>query len=397
MLPLTIRILQKYPELEAQALMGFDYMRGRASYEALLAAYPDASEQMQLGLLGVMGRKKDPIFLPLLLENATGDDPARRALGFEALVQSELAGGVDAICAYVESRPEDDRKFDIENLLAYADAMSHKNEKSAAGKAYLTLYRTTDNDEFREIAFHGVKEFPSPEAYKIILADIDMDNLSEVSIDTLIALNAMLDPAEHPAEVALLRTAMLDAARTPTHVQSILDMAHQQGVGSEVVAMMGFVTRWHLIGPFPWSSGEGFDANPVNAPQIDLNATYSVGDQQRTWKQHTTGQIVNAIGLLGQHGNVSLYAYANIQSVENTDAQIRLGSDDGVRVWLNGESVHENNIDRGMLLDQDIVPVKLKKGNNELLVQITQGGGGWGFMLRFTKMDGSPIPTGVKN
>ena len=89
-----------------------------------------------------------------------------------------------------------------------------------------------------------------------------------------------------------------------------------------------------------------------------------------------------------------MFGYVTIDSNGTADIQIRVASDDGVRVWFNGESVHENNVDRGILLDEDIIPVKLKKGKNELLVQVTQNGGGWGFMLRLTAMDGTPIATG---
>ena len=89
---------------------------------------------------------------------------------------------------------------------------------------------------------------------------------------------------------------------------------------------------------------------------------------------------MSLIGLIGQHDGASAYGYATIRSESDRDAQIRAGSDDGVRVWLNCESVNENNTDRGVLLDEDIVPVKLK-----------QGGGGWAYTLHVTKPDGTPI------
>lgn len=384
-------------ELEAPALMGLEFVRGLEAYETLLSEYPKCRNEMQLGLLGVMGRKKDPIFLDLLLENAASDDPARQAVAFEALVQSELPGGADAVAAYVESRPAEDRKFDVEKLLAYADSMRHQNAKAAAGRAYLTLYQTTDNDEFREIAFLGIKQFPSSEAYKIILEDLDITDLSEVSVETLVALNVMLDPAEFPDEIGALRDAMLNAARTTSDVQSILEMANQQNVVMEYIPLMGFFTQWHLIGPFPWTASEGFTENPIGAPVVDLRATYTVGDKTLSWGRHDTGSLVNAMGLLGAHESASLFAYTTFDSSEEMAAQVRVGSDDGVCIWLNGESVHENNIDRGVLLDADVVPVTLRQGKNELLLQVTQGAGGWAFTARLTKPDGTPITPEYRN
>lgn len=389
-LPDILNAAKKSPELEAPALMGLESMHGRAVNEALLEAYPNASEQMQLGLLGVMGRKQNPLFLPLLLESASSDDPARKALAFEALVQSELPDGADAITAYVESRPEDDRKFEVENLLTYADAMKHRGAKAAAGKAYLTLYQTTDNPEFREIAFQGIKDFPTPQAYEVILSDLDLDNLDDVSAETLIALNVMIEPDAFPEASEKLGAALLRVAKSTANVQAILDMAHQQGVAHEFVPMLGFIQEWHLAGPFLWKPADGFTQNHVDAPEIDLDATYLVDGEVVTWKHHQTGHIVNAIGLIGARDSVCLYGYAAFQAKAG-DAQIRVGSDDGVRIWLNGETVHENNVDRGMTLDQDVVPVTLKDGENKVIVQVTQGAGGWGFMMRMTHSDGTPI------
>ncbi|MFP6584924.1 MAG: hypothetical protein VCD00_20495 [Candidatus Hydrogenedentota bacterium] len=383
-------------ELEASILMSLDDVRGRESFDVLLEAYPSASRDMQLGLLGLMGRRQDSVFLDVLLANAESDDLDFRAMAYEGLTRSELPDGVDAITSYVESLPSEDRKFDIDKLLAYADALGHQNATGAAGKAYLTLYQTTDNAEFREIAFQGIKDYPSVEAYEIILSELDLEKLSEASTNLLITLNVMIDSVKYPEESIALREALNEVVTETANVQAILDMAHQQGIAEPFIRKMGFLTRWYLVGPFAWKSSDGFTANPVGAPDIDLEASYPVDGHSHSWVHHETGQIINALGLFGAHDDVSMFAYTTFSSETSKEAQIRVGSDDGVRIWLNGQSVHENNIDRGMLLDQDIVPVHLKAGENQLLVQVTQLVGGWGFMLRLTESDGTPIEVAQK-
>jgi hypothetical protein len=62
-----------------------------------------------------------------------------------------------------------------------------------------------------------------------------------------------------------------------------------------------------------------------------------------------------------------------------------------VKAWLNGAVVHSNNIDRGMVIDQDMAPIKLKKGANQLMLKISQGGGGWSACARIVGSDGQPI------
>ena len=69
-----------------------------------------------------------------------------------------------------------------------------------------------------------------------------------------------------------------------------------------------------------------------------------------------------------------------------------LGSDDGIKLWVNDEVVHANNIDRGVTPGEDRVKAKLHQGWNDLLAKITQNGGGCGMSLRITAADGSEIP-----
>ncbi len=132
----------------------------------------------------------------------------------------------------------------------------------------------------------------------------------------------------------------------------------------------------------------------VNEPGVDLAATYRVEDKELRWTPHKTQDpagMVNLIGVFGQHSNVTAYGLAEIVLPEETDAVVRMGTDDGVKLWINGEVVHEHNVDRGAALDQDHAPVTFKAAKNTLLIQITQGGGGWNFCLRLTRPDGTPL------
>ena len=53
--------------------------------------------------------------------------------------------------------------------------------------------------------------------------------------------------------------------------------------------------------------------------------------------------------------------------------------------------MHSNNIDRGAVVDQDMAPIKLKQGPNEVMLKVTQGGGGWAACARIIGTDGAPI------
>ena len=65
-----------------------------------------------------------------------------------------------------------------------------------------------------------------------------------------------------------------------------------------------------------------------------------------------------------------------------TSALLGIGSDDAVKVWLNGELVHENWATRPAREDDDLVPVKFRAGPNHLLLKIQNGRESWGFACR---------------
>ena len=98
------------------------------------------------------------------------------------------------------------------------------------------------------------------------------------------------------------------------------------------------------------------------------------------------GGFVGLVDLQSLIGGDDCAAYLrnNIWSDKPQEAVLELGSDDGVKVWLNGELVHSNNVMRGVKPGEDKVKVNLKRQWNELLLKVTNGAGGWGASVRLT-------------
>ena len=76
------------------------------------------------------------------------------------------------------------------------------------------------------------------------------------------------------------------------------------------------------------------------------------------------------------------YAACWIKSDRDQEKLFGLGTNDGVKVWLNGELIHINHRPRIIEIDDDYLRLKLNKGKNLLLLKIDNGGGRWGFALR---------------
>ena len=93
--------------------------------------------------------------------------------------------------------------------------------------------------------------------------------------------------------------------------------------------------------------------------------------------------VVNRIGWA--EGNVdwhSSYALITLESrtVQN-NVLMKVGSDDAIKVWLNGKVVHNNPVDRGSSDFQDEFRINLKQGDNLLLVKVSEGWGDWNMFV----------------
>ena len=76
------------------------------------------------------------------------------------------------------------------------------------------------------------------------------------------------------------------------------------------------------------------------------------------------------------------YAWIDFEVPKAMQAWLGIGSDDGLRIWHNGELVHENWVRRISRIDDDIVPLKLTAGRNQLLIKIQNVRGEWSFISR---------------
>lgn len=75
------------------------------------------------------------------------------------------------------------------------------------------------------------------------------------------------------------------------------------------------------------------------------------------------------------------FALAEIKSDKEVKTFLSVGSDDGIRIWHNGKLIHDNWIPRGVTPDDDLVPVTLQKGSNQILLKVQDIQLGWGFAI----------------
>jgi hypothetical protein len=152
-----------------------------------------------------------------------------------------------------------------------------------------------------------------------------------------------------------------------------------------------FIKEWTLIGPFDAPDMTYLQTAYPPEKEIELKKKYKGKNNLKLeWKriQAEESGFINLQKLLEPNEQTIAYGLTYVFSPEDRKAQMLIGSDDGVRIWLNDNLIHTNPAYRGAYPDQDTIPVILKKGWNKLLVKVLQGGGGWGFYVRFIDPEG---------
>ena len=148
----------------------------------------------------------------------------------------------------------------------------------------------------------------------------------------------------------------------------------------------GFILAWLMAGPF---TKEGKDGNAL----FDEVLPPEQPGGKVEWRPVTAPKsgLVELDKILRGGDNRVAYLKTQIVSDTEQEALLEMGSDDGIKVWLNGKVVHANNAVRPCAPGQDKKKVKLAKGANALLVKITQGGGQWAGCVRLRAADGREI------
>jgi CubicO group peptidase (beta-lactamase class C family) len=171
--------------------------------------------------------------------------------------------------------------------------------------------------------------------------------------------------------------------------------AHYSGLAPDA-----FLRSWMVLGPIPISSGgttapdqetqkKAFDGDlllPCGGEaqvRFDPPPVCSIsGQEYRFTLVDAEADVVDLAGKIGRKDYSVAYAMAEVESPAAAKVVVGLGSDDAVKVWLNGTLVHQNWVQRAVEKDQDLVTLELRPGKNQLLLKIQNGEAAWGYAVR---------------
>jgi HEAT repeat protein len=152
----------------------------------------------------------------------------------------------------------------------------------------------------------------------------------------------------------------------------------------------GYITGWEAAGPYRQAGKEctalfdiAFPPEQPAAKGVTWQPAPTPADPALFWQ----ADLSSLVG--GNH--CVMYLRARVRSPKAQPVRLGIGTDDGVKVWVNGRLVHANNAIRGLTPGQDKADAELKQGANTFLMKITQHTLGCGACVRLCRPDGSPV------
>jgi hypothetical protein len=251
-------------------------------------------------------------------------------------------------------------------------------DRWAMGQAAMAAAR---RPEEKKLGLTEMAKIPHPEALQLAETLCGEEAVREEAEAAVVRIASAL-AGSHPAAKAALRRIAAESKNETLRAEAA------KALGA-VEPTAGYITGWLAAGPYrrggkpcqelfdvafaPEQDGKGVEWRPAPRPADPALAG-----------QADLAGVVN-----GDHAVA--YLKARVRSPREVKVRLEIGSDDGIKVWVNGKLVHANNAVRGLTPGQDKVEAVLKAGVNEFLLKITQHTLGCGACVRIRGLDGSLV------
>ena len=281
-----------------------------------------------------------------------------------------------------------------ENLLVLARTSTNRTHKVLALQGYVRMAGMSKNPTAMYIRAMELAERPDDK--KLVLGGLG----SATSAEALALVERYLNDERFQTEAASAavqianRLRQNDPTRARVALRNVVALVKDprirqraQDVINEMEQYEGYILVWLGSGPYIEKGKQGSDIF-----ETAFGPEKSGTDVK--WRRLTRGVgswDINLESTFGSKDHCAAYMRTRIFSPAEQDARLELGSDDSIKVWLNGKLIHANNTNRGMSPRQDLVKAKLREGFNELLLKVVDNSGGWSFCCRVRKPDGSAL------
>jgi HEAT repeat protein len=251
--------------------------------------------------------------------------------------------------------------------------------------AYRSVLEVARRPEEKRQAISGLAELPSFGSLDLLKRCSQDPALKAEAIPVAIRVARELGTVNYARAVATLQELKGMTDQDDLRKQADDAIKSLQNAGQ---TLDGSILAWMVSGPYKVEGKTG-------AELFDLAFAPEQAGSKADWRPAGQAAISKAglVGLDKMLGGDERVAYIKTQitSERDQEARLEIGTDDGVKVWLNDKVVHSNNVIRGNTPGEDKVKISLNRGVNRLLLKVTQGGGEWSACCRLRAPDGAPL------
>jgi HEAT repeat protein len=394
-LPGLVRLVVAAPSSEMRAAatecLNSSCLTLKASHQPLdstsiIKGMDHASPEAQVALLSICGGFDDRAIASKLRDLVGSTDPKIRTAAIGAICDSTDAELLpDAVkLASTEQDPALRTRALQACVRITTQEETIKLSHPEKVEIYQTLFASKPNATQKKMLLAGLGEIPDAKAFDLVAPLVNDDEIrAEAQLAAVKIASGMSGPA-----VANATPVIKQIAESPAN-ESIREGA--KAVLSQFDSAADFLTAWQVSGPFRRKGSDytalfdiPFGPENFKAPNVKWKRLPVSASPQNP-------RVMDLLKALGGGEQCVAYARTSIWSPQEQPARLELGSDDGLKVWLNGQVIHAQNTARPLTFASDKVDVTLKKGWNNLQVKVTQNNQGWEFCARLTKPDGGHL------
>ena len=352
--------------------------------DAVLAAL-NATDQpgVRCSLLRVLGRVANDPAYEALVDAVNSDDAEVRDAGVRALASWPDGRAEHVLLDVFENTRDDTHR--VLALRGYLRLLGLAEDRVAQEtvRKYMDAMDHARRPEEKKLVLSGLANVKHPDALKAAQACLDDSGVAEEAAlaATKIARATIGTDREQvrAAMVKLLAVSKDEDLRG--QAEEILRRVDKFG---------DCISAWQVAGPY---TQEGKKYDQLFDIPFGPEEPGAKGVAWRVLPAGTDAEHPCILDLLEAIGGDQRVAYALtwVHSEADQPARLELGSDDGVKAWLNGRLVHANNAARAVIPYTDNADVTLSRGWNSLLLKITQNNGPWGFCARICRPDGTRL------
>ena len=375
-------------ETLSAALQRVQTRNERVDLAPLAKAMEENPPAVRISLLPVYSSLSDPRTRRILQNSIADPDAGVRSAAIHAICDTRDVELLPDVLKIARTAPE-------ENFRALATAACVRLTSQEEGAKLSSASRLAPLKELlsgnpsatqKRMILAGLAEVPDPEALALSARLLDEAGVQAEAARAVIKIAPTLPGTDAHATAALKKV-----------IASTTDAATRQAAEAalkQIHARTEYITTWQVAGPYR-ETGKDYAAlfDIVFAPEPVTAGKESPDVNWRPLPPGSDPARPGVMDLLKAVGGEQCVAYARtrIYSESKQSALLEMGTDDGVKVWLNGELVHAHNVARPLQPGSDKANVNLNAGWNDLLLKVTQNNLGWEFCLRVLKPDGSHL------